>query len=79
MIEAISLTDLNILYDVCFNKDIGGKTCLYFKDDNSLVKLLDDEKMLSDSKKKLGSKAKKLFYDKFTWDKIVEQYKIVFK
>lgn len=79
LIEAISLTDLNILYDVCFNKDIGGKTCLYFKDEGSLVKVLDDTKLINDSKKKLGSKAKKLFYDKFTWEKIVEQYKTVFK
>lgn len=79
LIEAISLTDVNVLYDVCFNKDIGGKTCLYFKDEGSLVKVLDDNKLLTDSKKKLGVKAKKLFYEKFTWEKIVEQYKTVFK
>ena len=79
LIEAISLTDLNILYDVCFNRDIGRDTCLYFKDNDSLVKLLDDKKRLDSSKKKLGIEAKKLFKGNFTWDKIVEQYKKLFK
>ena len=79
LIEAISLTDLNILYDVCFNHDIGVDTCLYFKDEGSLTKILNDKKMMDDSKKRLGSKAKELFYSKFTWEKIVEEYKKIFK
>jgi len=79
LIEAISLTDLNILYDVCFNHDIGGDTCLYFEKKGSLVKLLDDKKMLDSSKNKLGNKARELFYNKFTWDKIVSLYKDIFK
>ena len=79
LIEAISLTDLNILYDVCFNHDIGADTCLYFKDEGSLTKLLDNKKTLDDSKKKLGDRAKKLFEDNFTWKKIVDEYKEIFK
>lgn len=79
LIEAISLTDLNILYDVCFNQDIGSDTCLYFKDEGSLTKILDNYKLLDSSKKKLGIKAKKLYKNNFTWDKIVDEYKKVFK
>ncbi|MBQ8681477.1 MAG: DUF1972 domain-containing protein [Bacilli bacterium] len=79
LIEAISLTDLNILYDVCYNRDIGGDTCLYFKDKGSLVTLLNNKKLLDSSKKTLGSEAKKLYENNFTWEKIVDQYKQVFK
>lgn len=79
LIEAISLTDLNILYDVCFNHDIGGEACLYFEKEGSLTKVLDDKKLLDSSKKKLGIKAKKLFKDHFTWERIVAQYKEIFK
>ena len=79
LIEALSLTDLNILYDVCFNHDIGNNTCLYFKEKNTLTKLLDNQKVLDKNKKTLGPQAKKLIKDNFTWEKIVEQYKKIFK
>ena len=42
LIEALSLTDLNILYDVNFNHDVGLDSCLYFKEVGSLVELLDN-------------------------------------
>ena len=79
LIEALSLTDLNILYDVCFNHDIGGNTCLYFKERTSLTRLLDNKKLLNHSKKKLGPQAKKLVEENFTWEKIVAEYKKIFK
>ena len=79
LIEAMSLTDLNILYDVCFNHDIGLDTCLYFKDNGSLTTLLNDKKNLDESKKKLGKICKKRVKDNFTWDIIVNEYKKLFK
>ena len=79
MIEALSLTDLNILYDVCFNHDIGLDNCLYFKEENTLTKLLDDNKLLNDNKKKLGKLAKEHVKNNFTWDIIVSKYKEIFK
>ena len=79
LIEALSLTDLNLLYDVCFNHDIGGNTCLYFKERTSLTRLLDNKKLLNHSKKKLGPQAKKLVEENFTWEKIVAEYKKIFK
>ncbi len=78
LIEALSLTDLNILYDVCFNKDIGLDTCLYFKDSGSLTKLLNDEEFLN-KQKKLGIFAKKRVRDNFTWSIIIDKYKKIFK
>ena len=79
LIEAISLTDLNVLYDVCFNSDIGGDVCLYFKEKGSLTKILDDKKLLDNSKKKFANGVKELYRNKYTWDKIVLEYKKVFK
>ena len=79
LIEALSLTDLNILYDVCFNRDVGEDTCLYFKDNGSLTELLDDEKGLDNKKKNLGVEAKALVDKNYTWDIIVDKYKEIFK
>lgn len=79
LIEALSLTDLNILYDVCFNKDIGLDTCLYFDSSESLTKLLNNKKMLDNCKNKLGPLAKKRVYDNFTWKIIVDKYKKIFR
>lgn len=79
LIEALSLTELNILYDVCFNHDIGNDACLYFKEESSLTKLLDNQKLLEKSKNTLEPVAKKIVKENFTWEKIVEQYKKIFK
>ena len=79
LIEAMSLTDLNILYDVCFNHDIGLDTCLYFKESGSLCNLLNNKKMLDKAKKDLSRKVKKRVKDNFTWDIIVNKYKKIFK
>ena len=79
LIEALSLTDLNILYDVCFNKDIGVDTCLYFNSSKSLTELFNNGKLLENSKKKFGSLAKKRVNDNFTWKIIVDEYKKIFR
>lgn len=79
LIEALSLTDLNVLYDVCFNHDIGLESCLYFYDVGSLTELLDNKKMLDMKKKPLGEMAKKRVSKNFTWEKIASEYKKIFK
>lgn len=78
LIEAMSLTNVNILYDVCFNKDIGGKSCLYFKDQGSLTKLLDNTNSIDKKAKKMGEEAKKIVSENFTWPIIVSKYKELF-
>ena len=79
LLEALSLTDLNILYDVNFNHDIGSSSCLYFKEENSLKELLDNKEYLDSQKEQLGKKAKKIIQNNFTWDIIVKKYKKIFK
>lgn len=79
LLEALSITDLNILYDVCFNHDVGRDACLYFKEEGSLTKLLNDKKNLDKNKQVLGTKAKEIIKDYYTWDIIVNKYKDIFK
>ena len=78
LIEALSLTDINILYDVCFNRDVGVDSCLYFKNKGDLTKVLDNKK-ISNKRVSMGKKAKTIIKDNFTWDIIVDKYKKVFK
>jgi len=79
LIEALSLTDLNILYDVCFNRDIGLDNCLYFKEEGSLTKILNDRKLMDASKIKFGKVLKDYVTKNFTWKIIVNKYKKIFK
>lgn len=77
LLEALSLTDLNILYDVEFNKDVGHDACLYFKDENDLVKILDNLETFD--KKTMGASCKEIIKNNFTWNIIVKKYKKIFK
>lgn len=79
LIEAISLTDVNILYDVCFNRDIGRDACFYFKNEGDLVKIIDDEKLIESSREKFGKEVRKIYNNNFTWEHIVSKYKKVFR
>ena len=79
LIEALSLTDLNILYDVSFNRYAGEDACLYFKDSHSLTKLLNDTNYLDSVKARLGKEAKLIVNNNFTWDIIINKYKEIFK
>lgn len=77
LLEALSLTNLNILYDVCFNKDVGKDACVYFNNENNLIKILDnidkyDSKLMS-------KKCKEIIKNNFTWEIIVNKYKNIFK
>lgn len=79
LIEALSLTDINVLYDVCFNRDIGEDSCLYFKDSGSLTKLFNEMDKYNKKRNLYGKKARGLVSKNYTWNIIVEKYKEIFK
>ena len=79
LIEALSLTKLNVLYDVCFNRDVGEDACLYFKEDGSLVEILNNLLKYDKKRDMYGKKAKELVDKNYTWDIIVDKYKDIFK
>lgn len=80
LIEALGSTDLNLLVDVGFNKEVAEDSALYWNcKPGSLEKLIDIvDQMSADDIAKLGEKAKKRVADNYTWEKICTQYKSVF-
>ncbi len=76
LLEALSLTKLNILYDVNFNKDVGLDSCLYFKEKVALTKILNN--IENYDRDKLGVKAKNIIEKNYTWKIIVNKYKKIF-
>ena len=80
LIEALGSTDLNLLVDVGFNKEVAEDCALYWsRGPGSLAKLIDiADRMNTDEIKKMGRMAKKRVAEEYTWDKICKKYKIVF-
>lgn len=77
LLESLSLTDINILYDVNFNKDVGLDSCLYFNKENKLSKILNN--LDNYNKKKMGIECKIIIENNYTWDIIVNKYKKIFR
>lgn len=76
LLEALATTDLNILLDVGFNREVGMDGALYFnKKNRNLSNLIDkldniDEEYI----KTLGSKAKSRIEKEYTWSYIIDKY-----
>ena len=80
LIEALGSTDLNLLVDVGFNKEVAEDCALYWsRNDGDLSKLINKADQMSiDEITEMGRKAKKRVAEEYTWDKICGQYKAVF-
>ncbi|MCI8309557.1 MAG: glycosyltransferase family 1 protein [Clostridia bacterium] len=80
LIEALATTDLNLLYDVGFNKEVAENGALYWSLDNmNLANLINECDKLKDNKiKELGEIAKNRVIQEYTWSKIVGDYKKLF-
>ena len=80
LIEALGSTDLNLLVDVGFNREVAEDCALYWsRESGSLAKLIDKaDQMSAEEIEELGQKAKKRVAEEYTWDKICRQYEDVF-
>ena len=80
LIEALGSTDLNLLVDVGFNKEVAEDSALYWsRKPGSLANLIDKaDRMSLEEIKKLGAKAKKRVAEEYTWEKICRKYEDVF-
>lgn len=79
LLEALSLTNLNVLYDVNFNHQVGEDSCLYFTEKRgSLRKVLNDEKSLKKLQEEYGVKAKKRIEEEYTWEYVLNKYEELF-
>lgn len=81
LIEALGSTDLNLLVDVGFNKEVAEDCALYWScKPGSLARLIDHaDKMSAEKIAEMGRKAKRRVAKEYTWDKICGQYEEIFK
>ena len=80
LLEALSSTDLNLLLDVEFNREVGGDCALYWtKDAGSLAGLIDMvDGMATNDINQLSKLAKKRISDWYNWEYIVNRYESFF-
>ena len=80
LIEALGSTDLNLLVDVGFNREVAEDCALYWnREKDNLAKLIDfADQMSVDEIKKMGQKAKKRVAKEYTWEKICRLYENLF-
>ena len=78
LLEALATTNLNILLDVGFNKEVGKSGALYFsKEEGSLEKIIDNE-LKNEEIVNLGNKAKEIILNEYSWEKIISKYERLF-
>ena len=81
LLEALSSTNLNLLLDVSFNKEVGDNGAIYFsKEERNLASLIDKcDNMTKDNINTLQIKAKQRINDYYTWEYIVKEYEQLFE
>ena len=78
LLEALATTDLNLLLDVGFNREVGENGAVYFnKLENNLSKLIDNE-FTKEEINILSKQAKERINSEYTWTKIVNDYEKLF-
>ena len=78
LLEALATTDLNLLLDVGFNREVGENGAVYFtKEDRNLAKIIDSD--ISEEKiNELSKKAKARINNEYSWRKIIDKYENLF-
>lgn len=80
LLEALGSTDLNLLLNVGFNREVAEDAALYWdKAEGSLSQLVNNADLLSNQKlKELGLSAKSRIANSYSWSMIVRQYENTF-
>lgn len=80
LLEALGSTDLNLLLNVGFNKEVAEDCALYWSQEHgSLARLIDKaDQMNTNEIAELGRRAKKRISEEYTWKKICGQYENIF-
>lgn len=76
LLEALGSTDLNLLLDVGFNREVAEDAAVYWtKQSGYLAKMIDKAESLNESKIiEYSQKAKKRVKEAYSWNKICEKY-----
>lgn len=80
LLEALATTNLNLLLDVGFNKEVGGNSALYWsKKSGDLACLLNRIDFCEqDTIESYGENAKERIIKNYSWNKIVNEYEGIF-
>lgn len=80
LLESLGSTDLNLLLDVGFNREVGEDGALYWsKEDKALASLIQKaDEMTPEEISAMGFKAKERITKEYSWDYIVDCYERVF-
>ena len=80
LLEALSLTQVNMLLDVGFNREVAEDSALYWtKDEGNLAEQICRVEAMDESDRRTFSdKAKAVIESRFTWAEIVSSYEDVF-
>ena len=80
LLESLGSTDLNLLLDICFNREVGADGAIYWsKEPGALASLIERaDKMTQEEIRDMSVKAKNRISSEYSWDKIVHDYEEVF-
>ena len=80
LLEALASTDLNLVYDVSYNREVAQNAGVYWtKEEGSLKKIFDEIELFSpEDIKRYGDKSKSRIDTSYTWEQIVDGYEHAF-
>ncbi len=78
LLEALATTDLNILLDVGFNREVGMDGAIYFTKENGNLASLINNKLSIEQIQELSAKAKGRINKNYTWEYIIKKYEQLF-
>lgn len=80
LLEALGRTDLNLLFDVCFNREVAESGAKYWTHEYGiLARVIENaDEMSVDEIKVLGEKAKARIDNYYSWDYITDRYERLF-
>lgn len=80
LLEALATTDLNLLLEVGFNKEVGEDGAIYWnKHSGNLSTMLNEvDKWKEGEKEEYALKAKKRVKEGYSWNKIIKEYENIF-
>ena len=78
LLEAMSATDLNLVLDVSFNRNVALSSALYWQKDTLTDLIAEAEKLSLSEIEALAVEARDIIAEKYTWAGIVDQYERLF-
>lgn len=79
LLEAMAVTDVNLLFDGVCNREVGKDAAVWFHDAADLAEKIEEADAFSDETiRDLGSRAKARMKEFYSWDTVVEAYDRIF-